>query len=162
MGSRLQGASVCFGHCGVPGSLGSVHGFSTFGGSGGDLLEAGVEGNFPARSTYLAFFLGRELMLAAAELWSSWAPLDVKISVWLVLKDRLWTADRLARRLMPHPASCPLCDQVQEDVQHMLLSCPFFRSIWVEVLLRERLHRFTPGDEGHKARNSLIITTFSP
>jgi hypothetical protein len=33
--------------------------------------------------------------------------------------------DRLARRGMDHPEKCPLCDQEQETIDHLLLSCVF-------------------------------------
>lgn len=40
------------------------------------------------------------------------------------------TADRLARRGLPHPSCCPLCDQEEEDIQHLLVSCVVSRQFW--------------------------------
>lgn len=105
-------------------------------------LEA--NGKFSARSAYAAFFLGREFSPSMAELWSSWAPLEIKIFVWLALHDRPWTADRLAKRNLPHPAHCMLCCQDTESANHLLLGCSFARQVWYSVLLPWRLHRFTP------------------
>ena len=42
------------------------------------------------------------------ELWSSWAPLEIKIFAWLALHNRLWTADRLAKRNSQHSLECVL------------------------------------------------------
>lgn len=42
-----------------------------------------TKGAFTTRSAYHTLFFGRELAPAAAELWSSWAPLDIKVFVWL-------------------------------------------------------------------------------
>jgi hypothetical protein len=55
---------------------------------------------YSAKSAYAMFFLGRTVMPGAKELWSAGAPLKLKLHMWLVLKDRLWTTDRLAQ----HPA----------------------------------------------------------
>jgi hypothetical protein len=45
------------------------------------------------------------------------------------------TADRLQRRGMDHPERCPLCDQDQETLNHMLLGCIFAREFWFKLLL---------------------------
>jgi hypothetical protein len=42
------------------------------------------------------------------------AELGSKFFIWLALKGRIWTADRLAKRGLQHPDACPLCDQAQE------------------------------------------------
>ena len=102
------------------------------------------DGIFSASSAYHLFFLGREFHPAAAELWTSWAPLEIKIFVWLVLHDRLWTVDRLARRQLEHPECCVLCAQEDENLNHMLLGCSFAREVWYNVLLPWPLHRRTP------------------
>jgi hypothetical protein len=33
------------------------------------------------------------------------------------------TAHRIARRGLPHPISCVLCNQEDEDIQHILIGC---------------------------------------
>jgi hypothetical protein len=33
-----------------------------------------------------------------------------------------------------HPEHCPLCDQEEETIDHLLLSCVFSRQIWFYVL----------------------------
>ena len=48
--------------------------------------------------------------------------------------NRCWTADRLARRGLPHPDRCPLCDQEEENIQHLLVGCVFARHFWLELL----------------------------
>ncbi|GJN27928.1 hypothetical protein PR202_gb15994 [Eleusine coracana subsp. coracana] len=37
---------------------------------------------------------------------------------------------------MPHPKICVLCDQEEEDIQHILVSCVFSRQIWFSLLDR--------------------------
>jgi hypothetical protein len=55
-------------------------------------------------------------------------------SIWLALKNKVWTAERLAKRGLPHPASCPLCDQEAENIQHLLFSCVFTKQVWFLIL----------------------------
>lgn len=60
--------------------------------------------------------------------------------MWLVTHKRCWTADRLARRGLPHPA---LCDQ-EEDIQHLLVSCVSTRQFWFWLLHAVGLAVLTP------------------
>jgi hypothetical protein len=41
---------------------------------------------------------------------------------------------RLARRGLPHPAQCLLCDQEEESMQHLLIVCVFARQLWFSLL----------------------------
>lgn len=50
--------------------------------------------------------------------------------------NRCWTADWLSSRGLPHPESCPLCDQEQETIEHILVSCVFARQFWFLLLQR--------------------------
>jgi hypothetical protein len=61
-------------------------------------------------------------------------PPRVKFHIWLACQDRCWTRERLARRGLPHPPRCPLCDLAEETMEHLLVGCPFSRTVWHEVL----------------------------
>ena len=67
-------------------------------------------GNFSFKSAYRAFFNGAIPFEHWRRLWKSWAPSKCKVFLWLAIRNRCWTADRLARRGLPHPPKCPLCD----------------------------------------------------
>ena len=41
--------------------------------------------------------------------------------------------DRLARQGLPHQDACPFCDQVEESINHILLTCVFARVVWAEI-----------------------------
>uniref|UniRef100_A0A8R7UVN8 Reverse transcriptase zinc-binding domain-containing protein n=1 Tax=Triticum urartu TaxID=4572 RepID=A0A8R7UVN8_TRIUA len=58
-------------------------------------------------------------------IWKMWAPPKCKFFAWLILQNRVWTADRLARRGWPNCGLCPLCKQVQESAVHLLFQCRF-------------------------------------
>ena len=90
-------------------------------------------GNF-SKSAYRAFFNGAIPFEHWRRLWKSWAPSKCKVFLWLAIWNRCWTADRLARRGLPHLPKCPLCDQEEEDIQHLLTTCVFSRDFWFRVL----------------------------
>lgn len=112
-----------------------VHGFA---------LQEGIEdsvrwawepsGNFSVRSAYANKFVGRQHYPAAKFIWKSNAPKWCKFFAWLALRNRCWTSDRLARRGLPHQATCPLCDQGTESMEHILIQCVVARETWVAVL----------------------------
>ena len=64
--------------------------------------------------------------------------------MWLVAHDRCWTADRLARRGLPHPERCPHCDQDEETINHLLLSCVFAGDFWFRLFHRVGLQILAP------------------
>uniref|UniRef100_A0A0A9G816 Reverse transcriptase zinc-binding domain-containing protein n=1 Tax=Arundo donax TaxID=35708 RepID=A0A0A9G816_ARUDO len=72
-----------------------------------------------------------------------------KLFLWLAIRNRCWTADRLARRGLDHPERCPLCDQMDEDVQHLLTTCVFARQFWPRILLPLDLITVIPGRREH-------------
>ncbi|KAE8810017.1 Serine carboxypeptidase-like 18 [Hordeum vulgare] len=61
--------------------------------------------------------------------WKIWAPPKIKFFSWLVLQDRIWTADRLQRTGWPNYGLCQLCKQKPESVAHIMFKCRF--SVWV-------------------------------
>ncbi|GJM93756.1 hypothetical protein PR202_ga10342 [Eleusine coracana subsp. coracana] len=70
--------------------------------------------------------------------------MKVKLFIWLAVWKRCWTADRLARRGLPHPVACPTCDQEAEDIRHTLSGCVFARKIWFNALRLIGLQELAP------------------
>lgn len=79
--------------------------------------------------------------------WMCWAPPRVCFFHWLANLVCCWTADRPARRSLPHPQRCPLCDQAPETIQHLLLGCPFSRPMWYAILSWLRLSYLPPDND---------------
>lgn len=100
---------------------------------------------FSARSAYAALFAGTTVAPVTSEIWRSRAPYSCKFFAWLVSRNRCWTADRLQRRGLPRPAACPLCDQEQETLQHLLLGCVVAREVWAWALTRWNRLEWMPG-----------------
>jgi len=64
--------------------------------------------------------------------------------MWLAAHNRCWTADRLARKGLPHPDCCPLCDQMDETIDHLLVCCVFTRQVWFRLLQSVGLQTLAP------------------
>jgi hypothetical protein len=45
---------------------------------------------------------------------------------------------------MNHPEHCPLCDQEDEDIDHLMLLCVFAREFWYKVLQKVQLQELPP------------------
>ena len=48
------------------------------------------------------------------------------------------------KRGLPHPDCCPLCDQEEETVQHLLTTCVFARQFWFSILQSLNLSQLVP------------------
>jgi hypothetical protein len=64
--------------------------------------------------------------------------------MWLAAHKRCWTSDHLARCGLPHPKNCPLYDQEDETMDHLLVSCVFTRQFWYLLLRQVSLHSLAP------------------
>jgi hypothetical protein len=104
-----------------------------------------ASGKYSSKTAYNAFFSNLPKAVEAKDLWKAGAPLLHKLHMWFTLKDRLWTTDRLERRGLEHPRECALCCQEPENADHISVQCCFAREAWYNLLLKFRLHRFTPG-----------------
>ncbi len=67
-------------------------------------------------------------------LWSISIPLRIKLFIWLAGRNRLLTADLLAKRGWQGPSICVLCGADVENLVHLLFRCPFARSMWDQLL----------------------------
>jgi hypothetical protein len=72
------------------------------------------------------------------------APPKCKTFLWLAIRNRCWTTDILRKRGMPHPVVCPLCDQEQETIQHLLTACVFAHQFWHGILAPFNLGHLIP------------------
>ena len=89
--------------------------------------ESGI---YTAKSAYLAQFFGIIRSPMELAVWKAWAPPKVKFFAWLAMQNRVWTADRLAKRGWPNCGLCPLCKRVQESIDHLLFRCRYTTRLW--------------------------------
>ena len=75
-------------------------------------------------------------------LWKSKVTVKIKVFGWLLLSDRLNTRDMLKRRHcnVGDDLSCLLCGHAQEDVDHMILNCPFSKQCWSRLGMNPEHH----------------------
>ena len=65
--------------------------------------------------------------------WNNWAPPKHKFFAWLIIQDRVWTADRLQRRGWPNCGLCQLCKREPETAAHIIFRSRYTVRIWTEI-----------------------------
>ena len=103
-----------------------------------------ASGVFSTRSAYKSYFVGSITLEPWKKLWKTWAPGKCKTFLWLAIRNRCFTADRLQKRGVPHPKQCHLCNQEDETFQHILMTCVFARQFWCAILQPLTLESLTP------------------
>jgi hypothetical protein len=110
-------------------------------------------GVYTAKSTYEMLCQGSVRWSMSRPVWGSFAPMKCTIFAWLALKYRLWTSDRRARHgLQELPDACYTCLQDKDNVDHMLVLCPYARQVWSRVLHSAELRITDPGFTGNLER----------
>jgi hypothetical protein len=100
-------------------------------------------GLFSTKSAYRAFFTGAVSFEPWKRVWKRWAT-KCKTFIWLAIKNKCWTADRLQKRGLDFPENCILCDQEDETVQHILTNGVFARQFWHDFLSQIGLTAVVP------------------
>ena len=108
------------------------------------IFSIAPDGKYSAKAAYKGLFLGSCAFGHYKRVWKTWAPSKCRFFLWLVAHNRCWTADRLAKRGLNHPSSCPLCDQEPETINHLLVSCVFARLFWYNLLRKFGLDILAP------------------
>lgn len=75
---------------------------------------------------------------ATTGIWKTKIPSKVLVFDWRCLKDRLATKEQLFKRGVissNNDRACVLCSSANEMHEHLLLSCPYSKSIWDKVLV---------------------------
>jgi hypothetical protein len=100
------------------------------------------DGTYSAKSAYEMLHACSEKFKGHHLIWKTWAPLKVKIFLWLAVHRRHWTSDRRRRHGLEARELCYLCDQEVETIDHIIASCPYTREVWNNIL--QVLHRPFP------------------
>lgn len=88
---------------------------------------------YSATSAYKVQFEGTIPTAMVPAVWSNWAPPKCKFFAWLVMKNRVWTADRLQKQGWPNCGLCQLCKREPESAAHILFKCRYSLRIWAAV-----------------------------
>ena len=68
-------------------------------------------------------------MTDLAKVWKLKTEGKIRFFMWLLLQNRIWTADRLNKRGWPHDDACCLCDQTMETAFHLTFEFPFAQEV---------------------------------
>jgi hypothetical protein len=63
-------------------------------------------------------------------IWDTWAPLKIKLFLWLAIRKRHWMADRRQRHGLEANDLCFLCDQEPKTIDHIVVLCSFAKQVW--------------------------------
>jgi hypothetical protein len=92
-----------------------------------------VNGSYSAKSAYRAQFFGSYCSFDNKSIWSAKVEDKHRFFAWLLVQYKLLTSDNLAARSWPCNPICPLCDQEQETVEHLVLTCVYAQEVWLRV-----------------------------
>jgi hypothetical protein len=116
---------------------------------------------YSAKVAYESFFLGSISFESYQRIWKSWAPPKCRFFLWFAAQKKCWIADRLACHGMSHSDKCPLCDQEEETIDHLLINCVFARQFWFTFLRQLNLQDISPQPDDKSLewwrRSNLII-----
>lgn len=86
---------------------------------------------FSVKSLYDKLTEGSALDIARG-LWKAGLPLKIKIFLWQMFRNRLPTADNVAKRNGPSYGSCVVCG-LNEDANHALFQCVLAKFVWSAI-----------------------------
>jgi len=92
-----------------------------------------ASGEYSTSSAYRAQYFGSVKSELKPLIWKPWAPQKCKFFAWLVIKNRVWTSDRLATRGWPRNEVCPLCRRDPEMAHHLLAGCRYTKHVWTLI-----------------------------
>ncbi|XP_050232088.1 uncharacterized protein LOC126680874 [Mercurialis annua] len=96
-------------------------------------LEA--NGKFSIASTWRALSSSRDNVPWFKLIWFNGNVPRHAFIVWLALKRRLLTRDRLVHWRICSTASCVFCQNADESIDHLFFECIFSKTVWERVLL---------------------------
>ena len=94
-----------------------------------------ANGTYTSKSAYLAQMRGTFCNFDAQAIWHAHTEGKHRFFSWLLVKEKILTADKLLARNWPCESNCVLCDQVTETAAHLCLQCPFAKQV---------LHEYNP------------------
>lgn len=80
-------------------------------------------GDYSSSSAYCAQFIGSTTFNLKQLILKPWGPPKCIFFAWLIIRNRVWTSDRLEAQNWPRNPSCTLCRHAPETAHHILVEC---------------------------------------
>jgi hypothetical protein len=92
-----------------------------------------ADGNYSTKSAYDAQFAGSYPDFKWKQLWHAKVENKCKFYSWLLVQNKLWTADRLNKYGGDVNPICQLCCTQPESALHMIAQFSYSRSVWLTL-----------------------------
>jgi hypothetical protein len=93
--------------------------------SAGDLLKC------TTKSAYEVQFLRSYPGFEWEHQWKAQVENKCKFHSWLLIQNKLWTADRLIKYGANANPACQLCRSQPESILHVVAQCSYSRTVWI-------------------------------
>jgi hypothetical protein len=91
------------------------------------------DGVYSAKSAYQVQFKGTYCTFNQKSIWRATTEGKHRLFGWLLVQNKILTADCLLARNWPCDPVCSLCDQEFETAAHICLQCVYAQQVWVLV-----------------------------
>ena len=92
-----------------------------------------ADGNFTVKSTYRVQFWGACIPERLGSIWKAKVENKCRFFTWLILQDRLPTADRIIGRGGQANHTCQICKTGVESSFRMIVACSFSLRVWDQI-----------------------------
>jgi hypothetical protein len=89
-----------------------------------------ANGTYTTRSAYSIQFAGSFADYEWEGIWRAKVENKCKLFCWLIMQNKLWTADRLIKHGGQANTICQLCRSQQESALHLLAQCSYSQLVW--------------------------------
>jgi hypothetical protein len=96
-----------------------------------------ASGSYSTRSAYRIQFKGSYGIFNSKLIWKAQAENKCKVFAWILVQEKILTAENLQKRGWPHQDHCVLCDGPLETCLHLSPLCPFAKVVWTQILTWE-------------------------
>jgi ribonuclease HI len=128
------------------------------------LVWTGVDnkGELSVKNTYEAIFSLKEIPT-----WSGWKkniwkwplPLKMILFFWLAWKNKILTWEQLQRKGWVGPSVCCLCNQREENLNHLFITCDFTRSAWAKCAHTLKFNHQWAGTSLNECMNNWLLNS---
>ena len=90
---------------------------------------------FTPRKGYHFLQDGGVRLLSSKVIWKLWVPEKARLFAWLCANNKIPTKANLFRKRRLGNTNCTPCGDILETSDHLMLGCPFSRTVWTQLLL---------------------------